>query len=203
MTLVRRAYIVGSKCIAGQNPLAGVPIDKARIYDFLLSNTGGAWRRDEIAVLGKPTVYRQEAPIELMFDYIVYYFAGHGFTSGGRMYLCINDHQYVPADALRFPARKVLIVVDACRVSIDEPATELVKVGALAGIDEAAGPLTRLLCRRAFDEAIDRADPGVVAVFSCAYNESAIESATRGGRFTREFIHGAQASRPRRGTIGS
>lgn len=188
--LRRKAFIVGAEAVAGEQHLPGVAKDKARLRTFLTSDNGGAWEREEIDLLEKPAFPPVQGSPAPTFDYILFYFAGHGYTQEGQTYLCVNDHQDVPLDNLWLSAHRQLIILDSCR-------TRLPETQAFEGHEKTSGVLAgvpdfsyRESCRDLYNAAIMRAEKGRIVLFASAWDEAANESA-RGGDFTFNLVTSA------------
>lgn len=188
MAIRRHAYIIGAGNVSGETFLPGVGIDKQRMFSFLTSDEGGAWDDDEISVWEKPEFRVVDSRLLPQLDYQLFFFAGHGFTQNEKLFLCMNDRQDVAVDRLPIYAPKVLFIIDACRAVIRERPPMRVKIGSLAGVGALPDWTHRLLCRRLYDFAIERADAGLTWMFSTGYDQTAADSEYRGGIFTNNLI---------------
>lgn len=188
--LRRKAFIVGAEALAKEQRLPGVAKDKARLRAFLTSDNGGAWEPEEIDVLEKPAIPPLEGTPAPAFDFVLFYFAGHGYTHQGQTFLCVNDRQDVALDGLWLPAHRQLIILDSCRTRL--PESQVVEghektAGMLAGVPDFS---YREKCRDLYDAMIMRAEKGRIVLFASAWDEAASES-SRGGDFTFNLVTGA------------
>lgn len=183
----RRAIIVEASKIKGCTELPGARADAARYFEFLRSEAGGAWQFDEIVMLSHPTKRALEAEITkaAAVDYSFIAFSGHGHHVRGQdideTRVCINDTEEMAVNSLNPGNPRSIIIADACRnVTVQEPIRFAEDLREMAK----AAHLNRDRCRRLFDEAVARAERGVIVMYSCDLNESAGES-NRGGYFSR------------------
>lgn len=187
--LRRKAFIIGAEQLQGQDRLPGVRRDKERVLELLRSDNGGAWERGEIDVLERPYVHSLAETQARPFDYVFFYFAGHGYTTDdGDTVLCINENQSVALSNLWLPAARQLMVIDACRTVLREREViprRIEKVAQLARMRP-----YRACCRALFDQVIMQAEKGRIIMFASAQDEAAGESAVRGGDFTYNLVTG-------------
>ncbi|MCK6527775.1 caspase family protein [Myxococcota bacterium] len=191
--VARKAYIVGAAQLSGDDHLPGVKIDKVRMRAFLLSDHGGAWEPHEIDIQEKPFIPKHHGPAPSpVFDYVLYFFAGHGFTRSDDTHLCVNDHQDVALNSLLLSARRQLVIIDACRTPVPEPQvlTEKMAKAVIAGTTDYH---YRARCRALYDQSILAAEKGRTIVFACSPGESAGDSGIIGGHFTYNLVTGTES----------
>jgi uncharacterized caspase-like protein len=127
------------------------------------------------------------------YDYVFFYFAGHGYTTNGDTYLCVSEVQEVALSELWLPAPRQLVVVDACRMVLRERVALLERIEKLAGVGALPDAAYRARCRALFDQGIARAEKGCIVMFASAYDEAAEEAPLQGGLFTHNLVTGVRA----------
>ena len=189
--LTRHAILIGCGGIpGGQSYLPGVSVDLRAYLGFLLSDEGGAWNEDEVALLQNTTW--QSAASHLIdcekYDYTLVSFHGHGAYDPYRSktQILFADGETVDLEMLRTGSRRQLILTDSCRTLPEDFGEPQYRVGAEFGgeIDESR----RATCRWLYDSAIAQAEPGTSFVLACGIGEAADESPDGGGEFSRTLL---------------
>ncbi len=186
----RRAILIEASKVKGQKEIPGARVDVANYSEFLQSPFGGGWNASEITILSHPTKSNLLAQIAAAKydDYSFVTFSGHGYHIKGRdldeSRILINDTEEVSVETLNPGSSRSLIIADTCRnVTVLE---EEVKQFSRA-LMEARAKLnpSKEGCRKLFDEVLAGTEKGAAFMYSCNLNESAGESSSRGGYFSR------------------
>lgn len=113
---VRKALIIGSPGVEGEDYLHSASTDVSNITNHLHSSRGGKWKDNEIQVLWDPSIVELTAIVEnAIADYLFVYYAGHGYeTTIGERIICLCDTD-VPDILLLNKSPRQLIIIDACR----------------------------------------------------------------------------------------
>lgn len=193
----RGALIIGSNN-AVEPPLNGVEADHRNYSQFLQSDAGGAWGRDEIFHVGATTRADLMPALAAMgtLDFAMVIFAGHGFCleSSGQSYVCINHVESPPVWDLNTGCPRQLTIVDSCRTFlVAEELRKSEKIVLGERLDERRAAAYRASCRRLYDMAIAAADAGPPQImYASALNESAGDSRS-GGVFSTLLVSEAAA----------
>lgn len=184
----RKAIIITSPGASSSHPnyLAGALLDARHIIAYLHSSVGGVWNRNEIRVLQNPNVEVVVNEFSCTnVDYLLVYFAGHGFHNGIQTMLQINEREVLGEKALSGCAKRQLTIIDACRIKIPrsfglgDPITESEKHPITIDKDEA---------RACFDRAINHAPEEYHTLYACDVGQTSKESTTEGGHFTTALL---------------
>ncbi|UJA04225.1 hypothetical protein F9230_07620 [Acinetobacter johnsonii] len=190
--VTRKALIIGSP----DKYIPGVNVDIKNINSFLLSAIGGAWKESELINLTNPTIEEVRNKISLLkqFDYSFVFFAGHGYYSMGKdsTILNLNATQELDSIELREGASKHTLILDCCRILKDDRILKEAALGSLIFDSANQQKPTASECRTYFNKKIEECNPGLVVMNSCNLNESAEESASRGGYYTSSLIKSSQ-----------
>lgn len=184
----RRALIIGSP----DKDIPGVLDDMKNYRAFLKSFAGGAWFDQEIVTLESPTKPQLSAQIDLLkpADYSFLVFAGHGGYSAYQRatLLKLNSSTDISEDELKVGAPKRTVIIDACRVHIDQqPLREIMKA-ALAMDSYRSADSSRAL----FERSIEACHPGLAVLYGCSIGEGAGETAGIGGRYSCALLETAE-----------
>jgi len=186
----RKALLIG----APDQDIPGVKLDIKNMKNFLLSSMGGAWRESEITCLTNPKKNEVEFAIKRLqdCDYSFILFAGHGFYSikDQCTTLNINESETLSSKKLRFGAKKHTIILDCCRVLVNDLLLEM-SLEAMT-YDSAIKTLDLSECRRYFDKRITECDSGIVVINSCDVKETAGETSNKGGYYSSSLINVAK-----------
>jgi hypothetical protein len=182
-SITRKAVLIGSPG-AGSNFLHGVAEDLANMKDFLMSDKGGMWYSDEIAVLPNPSfekVFQEVHSIKTDYNFI--YFSGHGYTSEYyKRMLALRDNDIEDLFFINDSPRQ-LIVVDACRNFIPTGISGIPDLGEqwyhFDGVYEA---------REMFNNYIANSPHGKTIVHATQIGEYSYDSPT-GGYFTKTLLN--------------
>lgn len=186
LMIKRHALVIECSEIVGQDKLPGAQRDAIAWREFLLSDRGGAWRRDEITVLNNPTRQNVLSRLGLMNEgYGFVTFSGHGFVSGAtnETMAClqggnISEFELTPA------CPRATVVLDSCRGVLAVTFAE-----ALTALHKRAADNTRY--RDLFDTALEIAEKGACTLYGCAFEQAAQESSA-GGDFTQALIRAGE-----------
>jgi len=188
----RKALLIGHND-AAHNPLTGVNSDVDGIENFLLSDYGGAWHRQEILRLARPSSNDLRWFLDnekSTRDYILIAFSGHGgHDPRYGSYVCLSDTENFLVEeltALGPQARRQTVIVDACRtvvpgVVIEGPIERIADVGGVPDMRY------RQMCRVAYERAILRANEGTITLQACLPHELAMDTPW-GGVFTQALL---------------
>lgn len=166
--------------LSNTNGLPGISKDVEDFRNYLISNAGGAWNPKEIFSQQNPSLSLLRSHIaslrEQKFDYVVFYYTGHGsYERGTCLYINENDEYIKESEVLNL-APKQLSLFDCCRV-IQESSTE----GLVTTFDEAVknASYDHQRFRDRFDSLVKAALPQQVKLYACRIGEKA--TATRDG----------------------
>ncbi len=186
----RKAIIIASPGSSPSHPkyLAGALKDAQHIIAYLRSPVGGTWVNDEMRVLKNPTAEVVICEFDCTnVDYLLVYFAGHGFHNGTQTMLRVSEDGILGENALSGCAKRQLTILDACR--------EQVKIGGLSDpiTESKKHPITidENEARKWFDNAITHAPLENHTLYACAIGQTAKESTTEGGHFTTALLQSA------------
>lgn len=187
----RKAIIITSPGSSPNHPkyLAGALLDAQHIIAYLRSPVGGAWVNDEMRVFQNPNTEDVENEFDCTnVDFLLVYFAGHGFHDGAQTTLQINEREVLGEKTLSGCAKRQLTIIDACRVQVPrsfglgDPITESEKHPLMIDNDEA---------RACFDRAINHAPQEYHTLYACKVGQTSKESVVAGGHFTNALLQSA------------
>ncbi len=190
--LTRIAFIIGDG-VSGGGPLPGVSADHRAYRYYLQSDTGGAWRSDEIIPVRQTIAAADLEEILALgatFDYALVVFTGHGFVGleNGVTYCCINDSESIPCGSLETGATRQLTIIDGCRLTTSlAPYRQVGKTVIGEAHDEARARRYRAACRAAYDELVARAPVGTGFIYACSPDTAAGDTRA-GGLFSSSLI---------------
>lgn len=188
----RKALIISYPGVVGsENYCEGVYVDAERYKEYLTSPLGGAWHESEVAHLDKPSIgsLRKEIDALKQYDYTMVFFSGHGYYSKRTesTILELNSSEMIDSLELRHGSTKRTIIIDACRQVYREPIFE-----ALAKAFRFAESTANFQsCRKFYEVLIDKCSSGIVVGYACGINETAGESASRGGYYSSSLVERA------------
>ncbi|MCU0426690.1 MAG: caspase family protein [Candidatus Kapabacteria bacterium] len=186
----RKAIIITSPGSSPNHPkyLAGALKDAHHVLAYLLSPVGGTWFREEIRVLQNPNAQAVQQEFDCTnVDFLLVYFAGHGFHDGTQTMLQMNEHEALGERTLSGCAKRQLTIIDACRTQVrvgglSDPITESQKHPISIDANEA---------RAWFDRAINNTPNEYHTLYACSVGQTAKESVMEGGYFTNALLQSA------------
>lgn len=200
--MTRQAILIGAPSV--KPVLLGVRQDLKDIKAFLLSNSGGAWRENEIVTLIDPSPQEVQTYVNASKskDYVFITCSGHGEHQIGKkldetvMYL--NEKETISINSINPQNKRHLIIVDVCRgiVRLIER-----QKAALDAAMESFANKAYIDYRKVFDNAVMSSTEGRIVVYSCDINQSAGDDGT-GGVFTQELLKSPQQFKPTNGNYG-
>ncbi len=169
-------------------PLPGAAADAKKWFNFLVSPIGGAWERSEITLLSTPWSHQVSACLKDMSDadFAFVAFSGHGCHKheGANCETCVelNDHRELKISELDCSAKRMLVIVDACRevVVVEE---RMIKAAA-AKLELSGAATDRYVARQLFERSIEATAPGRVVLYSCSEGQTAADK----GSFSQALI---------------
>ena len=171
--------------------LHGVKKDILNVKSFLMSNTGGAWKQNEIASAEDLSLAKVIALCNLIrakkLDYVIVYFSGHGGMERSTN-LCINPQEEMVAETtFSALAPRQLMILDCCRVF-----PQVVTNSEEIALDESIESFQeqRKLYRRRYEDLIMAASPQEVNLYACQPGKCAYDS-RRGGFYTQKLLSNA------------
>lgn len=188
----RKAFLIESAQLQGQDDLPGARIDISNWKNYLLSDEGGAWEPEEIQTFSKPsrTALLARLAQESLTDYVFIAFSGHGFHIKGKdldeSMICLNDTENVPVNAMNPGNPRCSFVIDTCRELLLEEA--ITTAFAANEMIRSAEYRDRAAYRGIFDAAVQMAERGIIRLFACDVDEAAGESPRSGGFYTTSLI---------------
>lgn len=178
--------------IGAENYCEGVKVDVSNYKRFLTSPLGGAWFDSEIVHLDRPSCADTRAEISSLanLDYTFIAFSGHGYVSSrlNTTILELRKGEELDSLELRSNASKRTILLDCCRKVIIE---EVLKAAFFAESARTIPKLDRSECRKYFDKVIEDCAKGIIVGYSCAKNETAGDSQSRGGYYSSSIMQSA------------
>lgn len=168
------------------NYLPGAVSDAQSFRNFLLSPKGGSWRNEEILTFENARWESCETYIiNIVADYQVIYFTGHGASSENERLLQLEDY-LVPDTFLLNNNPRQLVIIDACRNYLPT----------ISGIPEAEDVYSSFsgeaISRTILDNYILTSPKGKMIVHATQDGELAIDALHgRGGVFTIALLTSA------------
>ncbi|PNH99248.1 caspase family protein [Vibrio diazotrophicus] len=187
----RKAILIGSPNVKPELP--GVDIDLRDMSEYLQSNTGGAWKKDEITVLRNPSKLTVDVQLLLSrdADYVFILCAGHGEHHIGanlsESVIYLQENEKMKITDINPKNKRHLVVVDACRgiVRINE---DLQKMALNAKSESMMfGSVSNVDFRAEFDNAVMAAPEGRIVMYSCDIDQTAGDHG-EGGVFTQSLL---------------
>lgn len=188
----RKAVLIGSGHAKGYDRLKGPAVDLVGMYDWLRSESGGAWDHTEIESFPSPKRAKVSLAISAAgeCDYAFVSYFGHGRAErrkdgdGFHQYAILKDAECELAE-LTPAAPKCVVLCDACRC-VTEP------VFRKAIPPQFAPSRVRDEYRAAFDAAIESAGEGATRIYGCSVGQVCHEDWKDGGFFTNTLINCAK-----------
>ena len=182
----RRALIIANPGEVGSEDYCeGVNEDTVSYGSFLLSPVGGTWYAQEIHILKRPTVRELGTEIDWIkrADYSLVVFTGHGRngTNDSTM-LQLRTGVEIDANDLKIQGRRQTLILDCCREV--QPRELMKRLDEALAFDRARPTLYPNLCRRYYDECLERCDKELVLLHACARGERAGDDSELGGVYS-------------------
>jgi hypothetical protein len=183
--MIRRAILVSSS--PHDNSIPGAGLEVAAFDDFLQSSTGGAWTRQEVVSLIDPTkaAVLTEVKAATAADYSLVFFAGESEMvklgrpwQEARILLSLGDTMI--ERELNPGSPRCTLILDCCRHSVQASAGSRVASSSALPKRETLPKASR----SAYDEALLRAEAGLVKVFAMAVGAAASDTPS----FTQHLI---------------
>jgi len=183
----RKALLIGNT-----SGLPGVKVDMQNYRLFLQSDTGGAWRPNEIDTLVDISKYKLINKINILkseaYDYVVVLFSGHGGQIRETELELNKDGETIGESYLRSIAKRQLNIYDCCRC-YPQPVTES---RLIENRFEALAKSERINIRQKYENRIMMAIPQEVSLYSCSVGQSSYDSKD-GGIYLQNLIKSATA----------
>ena len=187
--MTRQAILIGAPNVTPHLP--GVVQDLKDIKSFLLSNSGGAWREDEIVTLTDPSLKSVETYIQAaqLKDYVFITCSGHGEHQIGKeidqTFMHLNKNETISISKINPKNKRHLVVVDVCRgiVKVEERFKTFIESSMFNRTYDSFVDY-----RKVFDHAVMQCTEGRIVVYSCDINQSAGED-RKGGIFTQQLLN--------------
>ena len=205
----RKAILIESSNVTGQDDLPGARVDIQNWVNFLTSALGGAWLSHEIVTMSKPTSAEVKKEIEVDLDcYSFVAFSGHGRDGT----VVLNEYwDDFPISSLRPKSRQGTMIVDSCR-GLDEGrpysfsrtailASE--SVGREVVMNSREGRSTKFASyltslqeslsnhKASWGTSLSSSAAGVVEMLACAKGQGAGEDPKAGGYYTALLLQSA------------
>lgn len=181
----RRLVIIGSPLTkSSRGYLQGVKEDVKNMYNFHLSATGGAWKKEEILYLLNPTsqsIYKILSWCNGV-DFASIIYSGHGFMRDGQNYININENEKFNVSGLRTTAKRQFTMIDACRTNYPYEHAD-----GLYGIDFQFDMTNLDLARKMYDFYISKTPEGHITIFSSSPNQAS-QDTSEGGAYTVSLL---------------
>lgn len=165
----------------------GVYVDRDNIRKHLLSPFGGFWNEDEITHCDNwsSQQLKQSFSLRKSYDYLMFYFSGHGYFDGKQTILDLPRGDEIDEDTLLAYNDKRMLILDCCRVVYPSILHEAKKVQ----IFKAEGHVFNAeKCRIAFEEDLLDCDNSITRYYSCSVGESSLDDSSVGGLYTSSLI---------------
>lgn len=185
--MTRKAIMIGSPGPKNSaNYLRGVDTDLHHFVSFLKSPIGGSWEDEEIAgFYNGPSENLIELFQSTNTDFLLVYFAGHGYQVLDETNIAINDTESISISQLisLIKAPKAVIIIDCCRKFIDE------------GYSSFSGPeylsfkslLDQPNTKDRYMQGISESTNGIAIAYSCSDGEISSETEL-GGSYTYSLL---------------
>jgi hypothetical protein len=144
--------------------------------DFFKSFAGGAYRDDEIITLLEPKVSElKNFKDGEKLDYVIVVFIGHGATQEGKQLFKLNSEEIVYPGQLDLHVDKQLIILESCRVIINEiPTIDLsAKIPSYMEGGVIRVPKTKSEAKNLYNLKLKECENGIVVCFACKTDEEA------------------------------
>lgn len=185
--MTRKAIMIGSPGPKNSATyLRGVDTDLHHFVSFLKSPVGGSWEDEEIAgFYNGPSEYLIELIQSTNTDFLLVYFAGHGYQDSDETNIAINDTESISISQLisLIKAPKAVIIIDCCRKFIDEAYSSFSGPEYLSFKSLLDQPNTR----DRYMQRISESTNGVAIAYSCSVGENSGDTEL-GGYYTYSLI---------------
>jgi hypothetical protein len=189
----RVAILIEASRARGQKEILGAAVDVRRLREWLGSNCGGAWNEDEIRELPNPSLAQVQQAIgdAASSDFSFVSFSGHGGITedrfGNRLQkLIIGSGEEIDLAALRPGSKRNILLCDACRII--EKLSAIYESVKAAALEQRSSSFERFRYRKAYEDAVESANPGTYTAFGCSPNEFSREDPLNGGYFTASLV---------------
>ncbi len=156
--------------------------DKAIIYhignyiNFLSSNAGGAWEKEEIEYFNKPTLEQINYETnKVKTTYTLIILIGHGAIQDGKHVFQLNEKEIIKTGQIYTSSKKHLIILESCRSKIENILTidleDKIPKFERGGIVRA--PITRELSKELFFNSLRNCVENDIVCFACKESETA------------------------------
>ena len=112
----------------GTSFLRGVATDIEAYEKFLLSDCGGHWYKNEIAIITSPTktALLNKLASEKTKDILYLFFCGHGYYAkpSNQQILCLARNEEIEAGSLLSYGKRTVLVTDSCQEIVMEAFAE-------------------------------------------------------------------------------
>jgi len=208
----RKAILIESSNVPGENDLPGARIDIENWVTFLKSDLGGAWSGSEITVLRKPFSKEVKEALDAASDaYCFVAFSGHGRDGS----VVLNEHYTAfPIIDLKPKGERGTLIVDSCRGSQDAErfyfgGSTVISVaneaiGESAALNASQGGITTFSRQNVVKKSselnyhlfhwmneMQNSSKGIVQMLSCAKGQAAGENPRSGGHYTSLLMKSA------------
>lgn len=197
----RGAILIEASDLCGGR-IPGAKQDVILLNEILISDLGGAWELNEIAILHNPSYYQIINAIAALssVEYAFISYSGHGYHAEelDETKVCTIENQgkpyWMPISQLLPRCPKYTLSIDCCRNVETEYVAESIERKVAASFSQGQRP-PRFKYRQLFDSQVEVAEIGGIKMYSCDLNESAGET-SRGGYFTRGLVKSAYDHEP-------
>lgn len=201
----RYAIIIESSHVANQDDLPGARLDALNWMEFLGSELGGAWEKNEIHLLPHPKLLDVQSCLHAWRnDYVFLAFSGHGCELNGHVYCCLNDGEQC-VDSKSMTPQIGTAVFDCCRgkpdgdeggrvvAAMDACEFGLVNESFSMNKSQWQNAYRRQAIKNTFLNNVRvRGIDNAVRMYACASGQGAEESPEAGGLYTSLLIDGAK-----------
>ena len=187
----RKAILLGH--VDGQ---LSTNLDLDKVYGYLTSLHGGAWRPGEI--VRRVNISRiqldelLEDTREQKFDYVFIYFSGHGGYKRGTVFELNPQEETISERRLSNLAPRQLNIYDCCRTLPQIQSIKVANSCSMDGLSESYNK-AREYFRMIFDDRILQAYEQQMSLYSCSIGECSYDFG-KGGVYTNHFIESAKIS---------
>ena len=185
----RKALIVSNPGDEGTDDYCGGVIKDVEAYtSFLRSSYGGAWEKDEIIPMDRPSAFRLQAAAAILakLEYSLIIYCGHGFHDEiiDSTILNLSQREQFNSNILRRSSGGRTIILDCCRMT-----RKLTIIKTLEEVRKAAAtPLDRSRCRKLYDKRIRECAGQLVVMSGCSIDEVAGDDQNLGGWYSYSLI---------------
>jgi hypothetical protein len=185
--MTRKAIMIGSPGPKNAATyLKGVDTDLHHFVSFLKSPVGGSWEDEEIAgFYNGPSEYLIELFQSTNTDFLLVYFAGHGYQDSDETNIAINDTESISISQLisLIKSPKALIIIDFCRKFIEEAYSSFSGPEYLSFKSLLDQPNTR----DRYMQRISESTNGIAIAYSCSVGEYSGDTEL-GGSYTYSLL---------------